>query len=71
MAVNYEHYAPVIVMALVIVFLGLWNPRCFQQTDKQVAELAKTGDKPASSLWIALLSLVAGALTVYSYNMKK
>jgi hypothetical protein len=60
-----EHYLPVILAALTIVLIGVWNPKCFRAKPDDVAKGVP------SYKWLALLSLLVGVLTVWCYNQSK
>lgn len=56
-------YIAVIVAALAVLFFGAWNPPCFQ---------TKVNGVPsghASYMWLAVLGLVAGAISCHVLKM--
>lgn len=62
--VKYEHYLPVVLMALTILILGCSNPKAFQARDRS----SKQPSGHPSYVWLAGLGLLVGALAVWFYN---
>ena len=63
---QYEHYLPIVLAALTVLILGCWNPQGLQ---------AKNANGSASGypnyLWLALLALLVGALSVFLIRNKE
>lgn len=58
-----EHYLPVVLTALTVLILGCANFKPFQTKD----ENKKSSGQP-SYLWLSVLSLLVGLLSVWFYN---
>jgi membrane protease YdiL (CAAX protease family) len=62
---KYKAYIPILLMALVVLAMGAWNPRAMQE---------KKNDNPngcPNYLWIALIALAVGLASVYLYVKHK
>lgn len=60
--IKYEHYLPVVLAAVVVWLLGVWNPK-FIREDK-----AKRVEGSPSPMWLSLFALVVGCIVVWFYN---
>lgn len=67
--IQYEHYLPVVLAALTVLILGMWNPKSLQAKSDESVRYANQGGAP-SYKWLALLALLVGMICVYSYNVK-
>lgn len=61
--IKYEHYLPVVMAAVIVWLLGVWNP-------KFVKEDRPRKDGSPSPTKLALFALIIGCIFVWFYNIK-
>lgn len=64
---HYEHYLPVVMGALTVFLLGMWNPKFIRESADEQAKRVKEGGAP-SSFWLAVFALIVGMMAVWFYN---